>query len=187
MWAANRLADSDPDGMRKSLGLAANTLDSCRDELRNCLWDLRNQTLEESDMNEAIRQTLAPHIGDAKLTIRFNVPRERLSDNTAHAILRIVRELATNAVRHGHATQIRIAGAIESGRLLFSVSDNGSGFDPQTAPGIRQGHFGLQGIRDRIDGFEGDFVLDSSPGKGTKAIISIRLKSSQMPHPSQMS
>ena len=178
--AANRLADADPDGMRKSLGLAANTLDSCRDELRNCLWDLRNQTLEESDMNEAIRQTLAPHIGDAKLTIRFNVPRERLSDNTAHAILRIVRELATNAVRHGHATQIRIAGAIESGRLLFSVSDNGSGFDPQTAPGIRQGHFGLQGIRDRIDGFEGDFVLDSSPGKGTKAIISIRLKSSQM-------
>ena len=185
--AANRLADSDPDGMRKSLGLAANTLDSCRDELRNCLWDLRNQTLEETDMNEAIRQTLAPHIGDAQLSIRFNVSRERLSDNTAHAILRIVRELATNAVRHGHATQIRIAGAIEDGRLLFSVSDNGGGFDPQTAPGIRQGHFGLQGIRDRIDGFEGDFVLDSSPGKGTKATIAIRLKSSQMTHSSQMS
>ena len=179
--AANRLADSDPDGMRKSLGLAANTLDSCRDELRNCLWDLRNQTLEETDMNEAIRQTLAPHIGDAQLSIRFNVSRERLSDNTAHAILRIVRELATNAVRHGHATQIRIAGALEDGRLLFSVSDNGGGFDPQTAPGIRQGHFGLQGIRDRIDGFEGDFVLDSTPGKGTKATIAIRLKSSQMP------
>ena len=179
--AANRLADADPDGMRKSLGLAANTLDSCRDELRNCLWDLRNQTLEESDMNEAIRQTLAPHIGNAQLSIRFNVSRERLSDNTAHAILRIVRELATNAVRHGHATQIRIAGALEDGRLLFSVSDNGGGFDPQTAPGIRQGHFGLQGIRDRIDGFEGDFVLDSTPGKGTKATIAIRLKSSQMP------
>ena len=185
--AANRLADSDPDSMRKSLGLAANTLDSCRDELRNCLWDLRNQTLEESDMNEAIRQTLAPHIGDAQLSIRFNVSRERLSDNTAHAILRIVRELATNAVRHGHATQIRIAGALEDGRLLFSVSDNGGGFDPQTAPGIRQGHFGLQGIRDRIDEFEGDFVLDSTPGKGTKATIAIRLKSSQMSHPSQMS
>jgi signal transduction histidine kinase len=185
--AANRLADSDPAAMRQSLNVASNALDSCRDELRNCLWDLRNQTLEESDMNEAIRQTLVPHVGGTKLSIRFNVSRERLSDNTAHGILRIIRELASNAVRHGGATEIRIAGSIEKDRPLFSVSDNGGGFDPQTAPGIRQGHFGLQGIRDRIDGFEGDFVLDSMPGKGTKATIAIRLKSSQMSHSSQMS
>ena len=45
----------------------------------------------------------------------------------------------------------------------------------------------MSSIRDRIDGFEGDFVLDSTPGKGTKATIAIRLKSSQMSHSSQMS
>ena len=172
--AANRLADSDPDGMRKSLGLASKTLDSCRDELRNCLWDLRNQTLEESDMNEAIQQTLAPHVGDAKLTIRFNVPRERLSDNTAHSILHIIRELASNAVRHGNATEIKVAGAIENERLLFSVSDNGCGFDPDNRPTVADGHFGLQGIQDRVDGFEGEMTLQSSPGKGTKVTISIK-------------
>ena len=172
--AANRLADSDLDGMRKSLGLAAKTLDSCRDELRNCLWDLRNQTLEESDMNEAIQQTLAPHVGDAKLSIRFNVPRERLSDNTTHSILHIIRELASNAVRHGNATEIKIAGAIENDRLLFSVSDNGCGFDPDNRPTVADGHFGLQGIQDRVDGFEGEMTIQSSPGKGTKVTISIK-------------
>ena len=172
--AANRLADSDPDGMRKSLGLAANTLDSCRDELRNCLWDLRNQTLEETDMNEAIRQTLAPHIGDAQLSIRFNVSRERLSDNTAHAILHIIRELASNAVRHGNATEIKVAGAFENDRLLFSVIDNGCGFNPENRPTVADGHFGLQGIQDRVDGFEGEMTIQSAPGKGTKVTISLK-------------
>lgn len=175
--AANRLADSDPGGMRKSLDIAAKSLDSCREELRNCLWDLRNQTLEEASMDEAIRQTLKPHVGDARLSIRFNVPRERLSDNTAHAILRIARELASNAIRHGNASEIKVAGAIEGERLLFSVADNGCGFDPERRPTVADGHFGLQGIYDRVDSLEGDFAIDSSPGKGTKATISIRLKS----------
>ncbi len=174
--AANRLADADPAGMRRHLSLAARTLDSCRDELRNCLWDLRNHTLEESDMNNAIRQTLAPHVGDAHLSIRFNVPRDRLSDNTAHALLRIIRELVTNAISHGGATEIKVAGAIENNRLLFSVADNGCGFIPERRPGAKDGHFGLQGIQDRVDAFEGDFVIASAPGKGAKATISIRMK-----------
>ena len=178
--AANRLADSDPGGMRKSLDLAAKSLDSCREELRNCLWDLRNQTLEEASMDEAIRQTLKPHIGDANLTVRFSVPREKLSDNTTHSILHIIRELASNAVRHGNATEIKVAGAIENDRLLFSVSDNGCGFNPENRPTIADGHFGLQGIQDRVEAFEGEMTLQSAPGKGTKATISIRLKSSQM-------
>ena len=175
--AANKLADTDPCGMRRSLDLAAKSLDSCREELRNCLWDLRNQTLEEASMDEAILQTLKPHVGNAKLTVRFNVPRERLSDNTAHAILRIARELASNAIRHGNASEIKVAGAIGGERLLFSVADNGCGFDPERRPTVADGHFGLQGIYDRVDSLEGDFAIDSSPGKGTKATISIRLKS----------
>jgi signal transduction histidine kinase len=172
--AANRLADSDSDGMRHSLNVAAKALDSCRDELRNCLWDLRNLTLEETDMNEAIRQTLAPHVGDTGLLIRFNVSRERLSDNTAHCILRIIRELASNAVRHGGATTIKIAGSIEKDKLLFSVSDNGCGFNPENRPNAAGGHFGLQGIQDRVDGFEGEMYIKSAPGDGAKITVSIK-------------
>jgi signal transduction histidine kinase len=102
------------------------------------------------------------------------VSRERLSDNTAHGILRIIRELASNAVRHGGATEIRIAGSIEKDRLLFSVSDNGCGFDPENHPGVADGHYGLQGIQDRIDGFEGEMAIKSTVGEGTKATISIK-------------
>ena len=96
-------------------------------------------------------------------------------DNTAHTILRIIRELAINAVQHGKATSIKVAGSVEAGKLLFSVKDNGCGFDPERAPGMAQGHFGLQGIRDRIEAFEGEMSVQSAPGKGSRIAITLNL------------
>ena len=171
--AAERLVGNDTNGTRSNLKLASSSLDSCRQELKNCLWDLRNSALDEADMNEAIRQTLAPHIGDAELSVRFNVPREKFSDKTAHAILHIIRELATNAVRHGHAKHIRVAGSIEDDRLLFSVRDDGCGFDPDACPGMDEGHFGLQGVRERVNNLEGEVSIESDHGKGTKVEVTI--------------
>ena len=166
---------ADRDQMTKHLHAAARTLQSCRDELRNCLWDLRSRALEEPDMNEAIRKTLSPLITDASLSVRFNVPRSRISDNTAHALMRIIRELVTNAIRHGQAQNIRIAGSIDGDMLLFSVRDNGYGFDPDTRPGILQGHFGLRGIQERVNQFNGNMVVESKPGQGTHISISLNL------------
>ena len=172
--AADRTAE-DPAAAHRHLGLAAKTLKSCRDELKNCLWDLRNNALEETDMGEAIRRTLAPQIGDAKALVRFAVPRRKISDNTAHTLLRIIRELAANAIRHGGATEIRVAGSEEAGELRFSVRDNGRGFDPANAPGIAEGHFGLQGVRERVKGYEGRMEIDSARGRGTRVTVAIRM------------
>ena len=172
---ANRTADTDLEKAHRHLDIAAKSLKSCREELRYCLWDLRNSALESADMEEAIRQTLAPHIGETALSVRFCVPRERISDNTAHAILRIVRELSVNAIRHGGATSLRVAGSVEGDKLRFSVRDNGSGFDPSNCPGVRQGHYGLLGIRERVESFEGEIRIDSAPGRGTKVTVALNV------------
>lgn len=169
--AAHGFFRKDPDQTLRHLDVARTTLQSCRNELRNCLWDLRNQTLELPDFTEAIRQTLAQHVAEAELLVRFTVPRETFSDNTAHNLLRILRELASNAVRHGRATKIRIAGAVEGDDLHVSITDNGSGFEITRAPGVEQGHFGLEGIRERIETMGGTFSLESSPGHGCRAVI----------------
>ena len=171
--AANDLRGEAPQPMLDHLEIAAKALKSCRDELRNCLWDLRSQALEEQDMTKAVLRTLQPHVNESQLAVRFNAPRSRLSDNTAHALLRAIRELVINAIRHGNASSIKIAGTINQGRLLCSVTDNGSGFDIDAAPGVPQGHFGLQGVRERIAEIGGSFEISSSPGKGTKAVIAL--------------
>ena len=173
--AANRTADTDLAKTHEHLNIASTSLKSCRNELRYCLWDLRNSALEKPNMDEAIRHTLAPHLGDASLYVRFNVPRERISDKTAHAIMRIVRELSVNAVRHGAATSIWVAGSVDGDKLLFSVRDNGSGFDPNSCPSAEQGHFGLTGIRERVDVFEGEMKIASKIGRGTKITIMLNI------------
>ena len=173
--SAKRAKTADPPGMDRHLDLAAATLDSCRSELRNCIWDLRSLTLDEATIDEAIRRTLQQHLASARLEVRFNAPRRLFTDNSLYTILRIIRELAINAIRHGHANDIKVAGCIDGGRLLFSVRDNGCGFDPDSAPGMTEGHFGLQGIRERVDTLEGTMEIESAKGKGTKVSMTIPL------------
>ena len=162
---------TEGDGAKAFLSTARNMLASCRQELNGCLWDLRSRTFEEKDMTEAVQRTLTPHIGSANLSVRFNVPREKLSEGTAHAVLRIVRELGTNAAKHGHAKNIKIAGEFHDDAISFSVLDDGRGFDASAAPGPAQGHFGLQGIRERLNAFNGTMRCDSEPGCGAKFTV----------------
>jgi len=155
------------------LSLARQMLVSCRKELQGCLWDLRSRTFEEQDLNEAILRSVGPQVGKAKTFVRFNVPREIISETTLHTLLRIVRELVANAIHHGAASEIRIAGECRDGMLRFSVRDNGCGFDPTTAPGPAQGHFGLRGIRERLANYNGALQAESHPGHGTKFTVTL--------------
>lgn len=172
--ARRALGDGDAPA-RPMLDLAIRTIAASRDELRNCIWDLRNRALEAPDFETAIRQTIEPLALAAQLRIRFAVARELVTDTTAHAILSIVRELVVNAVRHGRAATVVIAGAVEDGWLRFSVRDDGCGFDPAGCPGQDQGHFGLQGVRERAKSFGGDVTIQSRPGAGTKVTVAVRI------------
>ncbi len=179
--AAQALARSDLSKALDNLAHAETALRSSRAELRNCLWDLRNNVLDVQDFAEAIRMTLRPHTGDAEITVRFPVPRRKLTDNTAHAILQIVRELATNALRHGSATVLTVEGRLENGEIIFSVSDNGCGFCPDKRVGAAEGHYGLQGIRERLERMNGRIEIDSEPGGGAKVTCTLPLDNGEFP------
>lgn len=162
-----------PDLAKAHLAYSRQALRSCRENLRYCLGDLRNNLPDASDMNEFIGKIVRPHVGTARVAVRFNVARRALSDQQAYAIGCIVRELAVNAVRHGRADRIRIAGERRDGLIRFSVHDNGCGFDPSACPGAREGHFGLSGIRERLKALQGELRIVTRPNHGTRITVSI--------------
>lgn len=148
---------------------------SCRTDLRRCLWDLKSNALDEPDFAKAIEKTSSDVAGDAKLVVRFAVRRSLLRDSTAHAILSICRELVSNSVRHGHAKIVRIAGEHHGGAIRFSVRDDGVGFVPETRPRQSEGHFGLDGVEERIKHLCGAMSIESSPGRGTRIVITVSM------------
>ncbi|MBQ3097484.1 MAG: ATP-binding protein [Kiritimatiellae bacterium] len=171
--AAEKTLSTDPAATGNYLSVARRTLLSCREELRRCIWDLRNDTLNSSNFAAALQKTLAPCTGTAVLSIRFPLRRALISDTTAHAVMNIIRELSVNAVRHGYARHIWIAGEHKDNAIRFSVKDDGAGFVPENRPGPTQGHFGLQGVKERVAKLGGSLTIKSEIGKGSKIIVEI--------------
>ena len=171
--AAIRSSSDGLDRVMSHVDVADKALRSCRIELKNSLWDLRNKALEMPDLKDAILRTLLPHIKGVDIEVQTEIPRTRLSENTTHDILCIIRELSVNAIRHGRATRLGISGGISGERLSFSVQDDGTGFDPAICPGAEEGHFGLEGIRERLGRLGGSLAFSRTPEGGMRAEVTI--------------
>ena len=171
--AGSNAIDDDPQTAKSRIKSAERMLQSCRTELRNCLFDLRSDMLEETNFKSAILKALNQLTDESSISIRFNARRSDFPDPAAHAILSVIRELTANAVRRGHAANVRIAGCTDNGNLLFSVTDDGSGFDPESCAGMTEGHFRLSGVRDRLKRLNGTLAISSTPGKGAKATVTL--------------
>ena len=172
--ATRNMMQQNAGAAEKCLATAQRMLDSCRLELKRCLFDLRGNALESKDLSDAIRTTLGPICDGIGLDISLDISRSHFDDTTVHAMLCIIRELVSNAIRHGHATQVSIAGEYRNGVLSFSVSDNGCGFDPASRAASAQGHFGLDGVSERAERLDGSVKIESKPGNGTR--VNVKLK-----------
>jgi signal transduction histidine kinase len=81
-------------------------------------------------------------------------------------LLAVAREAMTNAVKHGQATAIQVEVRIIPGAAQLHVRDNGCGFDPDAAA-EEGGHFGLQGMRERLKTVRGSLEIRSQAVHGT--------------------
>jgi PAS domain S-box-containing protein len=89
------------------------------------------------------------------------------------AIFRIYQELLTNVARHANASFVKVLLKKTDNSLFFSLTDNGTGFDPETIS--KKKTLGLLGIKERTLLLGGTYEFKSKPGEGSETIISIPL------------
>jgi len=82
--------------------------------------------------------------------------------------LHIVREALLNTWRHAAARGARVCVERENGETVFTVSDDGRGFDPEAVD--ETGHLGLTIMRERAERSGGSLTVDAAPGAGTRIV-----------------
>lgn len=105
-------------------------------------------------------------------TLELDVqPGIRPSPEVREALLRILREAVSNAVRHGqaHAVTVRLAGP---GPVRLVIEDDGAGFDPADLRHL-SGRFGLVSMRERAEALGGTFTLASRSPGGTRVEVEL--------------
>ena len=80
------------------------------------------------------------------------------------AIYRVAQEGLTNIQKHGRASRAVIAVTFAGDEARLHIADNGDGFDPTSAQ--RNGGYGLQGMRERLEVVGGTLRIESQPGMG---------------------
>lgn len=98
--------------------------------------------------------------------------RSRLPSQVELSLYRVAQEAVTNIVRHAEARHASIVLIKDSNQVSLVIEDDGLGFDPPRAPDGEDG-LGLIGMRERALLLGGDFTIDSRPGAGTVARVTI--------------
>lgn len=181
MQAARNILDRRPDKAGQSLDKAITTAAGAVAEGRSAIQNLRIEPAGEGDLAQlltAAGQELA-HSEEAHgnpPVFRLTVEGERrdLEPLLHDEVYRIARELLRNAFRHAQAGHIEAEIRYESRQLRVHIRDDGKGIDPEILKaGRRAGHWGLPGMRERVDRLGGKLEFWSEAGAGTEAVLTV--------------
>lgn len=99
---------------------------------------------------------------------------DRLPDEVETHFYRITQEALTNIARHAGATSARIELLQTDGRIVLTITDNGTGLPPDRLAGrLESPSLGLVGMRARADQLGGQFSLTNQPGGGVRVTVSV--------------
>jgi len=169
---------SDPDQMLECLDNARVHLRLTIDEARQALTDLRHDSFENG-LTGAIEELVESVSAEKGIPVTLQVEGtpKSLSDDINRALLLVTREAIRNAVLHGAPTSIDVSLLYGAGAIELDIHDNGRGFAPPQGRLASTGHFGILGMRERMEQVGATLDVSSEPGAGTT--VSARLALSQ--------
>lgn len=165
--------------LQEPLGAIAHRIDGIVDLVRRIAADLRPSILDDLGITAALEQQLRRLRESTGITTTLTVSEEPEIDMlTGVTLYRITQEALANVVRHAEATAVEVSLAMNGGRAVLIIKDNGRGM-PQPA---HPQSLGLLGIRERAQLLGGSVVIDSSPGDGTAITVTLPLTETEPDH-----
>jgi signal transduction histidine kinase len=172
---ALKLRLRDPDHSLRLLELARTLMTKSQTEMRQSVWDLRVRALEQFDLPKELAESARQSVNGTDIHVDTTTQGQPrcLPEIVEENLLRIGQEACANAVKHSGASSVHIELDFLEHQVVLLVKDDGRGFQPETAPGPRESHFGLLGISERAKRIGGRFILATAPGQGTLVRVEI--------------
>lgn len=165
---------SQDEGAERSLVEHARTqIRSTINEAREAVWNLRRNRPAENSLDQTLHQMAAHCADEFGLPVQVEVRGKPfvLNQFATYELLMLAREAIHNAVLHGHPKSIEVGLSFARNHLILEIADNGSGFDPEQVQAQPGHHYGLTGMRERVQSVGGRFSLTSIIGLGTRIWI----------------
>lgn len=143
-------------------------------DVRRLIHDLRPLAIDEVGLILAVKQLCQRCERDWNVPIEVTVNSEVTEDISPAkqvVLYRLVQEILNNTRKHAAATRVSVEFSRSGAELILTLRDNGKGFDPSDIPA---GHYGLIGMRERVQYMGGDFQIDSQRGRGSEFRIAVK-------------
>jgi signal transduction histidine kinase len=172
--AANSLWTRDRDTAHMALTQALKITRSGLAETRRALEALRASPLEDLGLVLALRELgdLTQQRSGAQVTVTMPVQFEPLPSEIEQTLYRAAQEALENIVRHAHASHVTLALKQHGPAVAMTIKDDGVGFDVALAQD-KPGHFGLNGLTERVEALGGRVTISSRPGEGTCVTLEV--------------
>jgi signal transduction histidine kinase len=108
-----------------------------------------------------------------EIDFKSNMENYRLENEKEVVLYRAACELINNSIRHSGASRVEIELNKHEKFITLQFNDNGRGFDTNSLVKEDRKGMGLSNIDTRVKSVDGVFILESTVGKGTSALIKI--------------
>ncbi|HEU4683905.1 MAG TPA: PAS domain S-box protein [Nitrospira sp.] len=163
------------------IGQTDNVLADALSYTRTMVADLAPPVLHDLGLPTALTW-MSDYMKRYELTVAVVLPNSdrplSIPDDEAGMLFQSVRELLMNVRKHAGVGEARVLLRYGDDQLRLEVRDEGRGFDPAAVlagDAASSSKFGLFSIRERLEAMGGSFVIDSAPGKGTTATLTLPL------------
>ncbi|HEY4827963.1 MAG TPA: GAF domain-containing protein [Solirubrobacteraceae bacterium] len=133
------------------------------------LSELAHGILPSVLTREGLRAGVKALVSRMSLPVSMDVAVERLPAGVEATAYFVVSEALTNVVKHAHADRAAVMARVDRGVLEIEIRDEGVG--GAHVPGST----GLHGLEDRVSALDGQLVVESPPGRGTRVYAELPL------------